>query len=62
MRLLIDNFRKFDIFILIRFFFNRVLEFSKANEKQRRSINCSVGTSANTDFGLVFIVKRASLS
>ena len=34
---------------------------SKANENQRRSINFSVGTSANTDFGLVFILKSRLL-
>ena len=57
-RLLVDVFRLFDGFKT--FFINRVLELSKANEKQSRSINFSVGTSANTAFGLVFILKVAS--
>ena len=43
------------------FFINRVLELSKANEKQSRSINFSVGTSANKVFGLVFILKNCVL-
>ena len=43
------------------FFTNGVLDLSKANKKQSRSINFSVGTSANTVFGLVFILKSRVL-
>ena len=56
-RLLVDVIRIFDIFIL-RPFFNRVLELPYATEKQRRSINYSVGTIAMTVFGLVFVLKK----
>ena len=59
-RLLVDVSRIFHNFILKRFFRNGVLELSKANKKQRRSINFSVRTGANTVFGLVFIKKVVS--
>ena len=56
-RLLVDVFRIFGNFIL-RPFFNRVLELSNATEKQRRSKNFCMGTSAKTLFGLDFISKK----
>ena len=61
-RLLVDVFRLFDNFVLRRFFFSGVIELSKTNEKQRRSINVCVGTSAKTVFGSAFIEKKLSLS
>ena len=36
-RLVVEVFRSFEIFILRRLFFNRVLELSIANEKESRS-------------------------
>ena len=60
-RLLVEVFRLFDNFVLRHFFFSGVIELSKTNEKQRRSINFFVGTSANTVFGLVFILKSRLL-
>ena len=61
-RLLVDVSRIFHNFILKRFFRNGVLELSKANKKQRRSINFCVGTSAKTVFGSAFIETKLSLS
>ena len=55
-RPLVKVFRSFAKFILNRrFFFNRVLDSSKANEKQRRSPTFCVGHNAKRVFGLACI-------
>ena len=56
--LLVEVFRSSANFILNRcFFFNRVVELSKANEKQRGNATLCVSHNAKTVFGLACIEK-----
>ena len=62
-RLLVEVFRLFENFILKGLFFcNRVLELSKANQKQPRSPTFCVGPGEKEFFSLARIKKSSSLS